>query len=282
MMKIEFKNRKTVFILLFIIAALLAYSIWSTKKHFEHSETITQQKTELSNLRKIAQTSPNEILQEVKAETIYLPGDSIPYPVYHTQYIDKPLVDKETMKKVAVSDSTIRNLISALDLKTREIDRVTTLYTSTKAENLQLKQDATKNYVYRDRYITIEQDSNRIIKNIDFNNALTLADYYKRKNVFAAKQYYTSAVTSSPYFKVDSISKIGRKQKETVFQLFVDNKYYNNFKFNDGFMTNTLNAEINGSGTLSWIVGSGIKTNMQYVETIFVAGMKVNLWRIKK
>ena len=281
-MKIEFKSQRTVIVLILIILALIGYSVWSSMKHFQNSKTISQQNTELANLRKIAQTDGGILLQEAKKDTIMLPGDKVPYPVYHTQYIDKPTVDKETMKKVAVSDSTIRNLVTALNLKTKEIDKVTTLYTSTKAENLQLKQNDNKTYVYRDKFIYIEQDSNRLVKNLDIKGGLSLTDYWKRKNLFASRDYYTSTLTESPYLKVDSISKVGKKQRETVFKLYVDNMYYNNFNMNGGFMTNTLNAEINGAGTFTWIFGSGIKTNMVNVETIFVSGIRINLWRIKK
>lgn len=280
-MKLEFKSQRTVIIMIIIILGLVAYSVWSSVKHFQNIKTISKQNTELANLRKIAQTDGSTLLQEAKRDTIMLPGDKVPYPVYHTQYIDKPSIDQEAMRKIAVSDSTIRNLVTALNLKTKEIDRVNTLYTSTKAENLQLKQNDNKSYVYKDKYIYIEQDSNRLVKNLDVKGALTLADYWKRKNIFAAKDYYTSAITDSPYLKLDSLSKVGRKQKETVFKLSLDNMYYNNFNMNGGFMTSTLNAEINGSGTLSWILGGGVKTNMVNIETIFVAGVRINIWRIK-
>lgn len=281
-MKIEFKNYKTIIILLLVIVGLLSYSIWSSVKHFKNSKTISQQNTELAGLRKIAQTDPKILLQESKRETIVIPGDSVPYNVYHTQYIDRPTVDKATIQKIAVSDSTIRNLIAALDLKSKEIDKVNTLYTSTRAENLQLKQNVNNVYAYKDKYIYIEQDSNRLIKNIDIKGVLTLADYSKRKNIFTAKNYYTSALTDSPYLKIDSLSKVGRKQKETIFKLYVDNMYYNNFNGNNGFMVNTLNTEINTAGTFSWVLGTGIKTDMRNIEKIFVAGIRINLWRIKK
>lgn len=281
-MKIEFKSQKTVIVLILIILALIGYSVWSTMKHFKNNKVISQQNTELANLRKIAQTDGGILLQEAKKDTIMLPGDKVPYPVYHTQYVDRPTIDNETMKKIAVSDSTIRNLITALNLKTKEIDRVTTLYTSTKTENLQLKQNINKSYVYKDKYIYIEQDSNRLIKILDIKGSLSLTDYWKRKNLFASRDYYTSTLTDSPYLKIDSISKIGKKQKQTVFKLSLNNMYYNNFNMNNGFITNTLNAEINGAGTFTWIFGGGIKTNMVNVETIFVSGIRINLWRIKK
>lgn len=281
-MKIEFKSYRTVIIVSLIIIALVSYGVWSSIKHYQNNKIIGKQNTELANLRKIAQTDPKILLQESKRETITIPGDSIPYDVYHTQFVDRPTVDKATMQRVAVSDSTIRNLITALDLRTKEVDKVTTLYTSSKAENLQLKQNSSKNYVYNDKYISIEQDSDRLIKNININGTLTLADYYKKKNIFASKDYYTSGLTDSPYLKLDSISKIGRKQKETVFKLYLDNMYYNNFQGNSGFMTNTLNAEINSSGTFSWVLGTGVRTDLKNIETIYVAGVRINLWRIKK
>lgn len=281
-MKIEFKSYRTVIIVSLIIIVLISYGVWSSIKHFQNNKLISNQNIELANLRKIAQTDPKILLQEAKRETIKLAGDSIPYDVYHTQFIDKPTLDKESIQKIAVSDSTIRNLITALDLKSKDLERVNVLYTSTKAENIQLKQNSNKIYVYKDKYIDIEQDSNRLIKNINIKGALTLADYNKRKNIFAAKDYYTSALTDSPYLKLDSISKIGRKQKETIFKLYVDNMYYNNFKGNNGFMTNTLNAEINSSGTFSWVLGTGIRTDLKNIETIYVAGVRINLWRIKK
>lgn len=281
-MKIEFKNKRTVIIFILIMLALIAYSVWSSFKHFQNGKMISKQNVELANLRKIAQTDGGTLLKESKRDTLWLPGDKVPYPVFHTQYIDKLAVDNETMKKIAVSDSTIRNLISALNLKTKEVDRVTTLYTSTKAENLQLKQNDNKTYVYKDKFIYIEQDSNRLVKNLDIKGGLSLADYWKRKNLFASRDYYTSTITDSPYLKIDSLSKVGRKQRETVFKLSLDNMYYNNFNMNSGFMTNTLNAEINSSGTFAWFLGGGIKTNMVNVETIFVAGIRINLWRIKK
>lgn len=281
-MKIEFKNRRAVIILIITLLALIAYSVWSSIRHFQNSKTISKQNVELANLRKIAQTDPKILLQQAKRETIMLPGDSIPYPVYHTQYVDKPLLDKETIQKIAVSDSTIRNLVTALELKTKEIERVSTLYTTTRAENLQLKLGTNKDYVYKDKYVSIEQDSNRLIKNLSVKGSLTLADYYKRKNIFASKDYYTSALTDSPYLKLDSMSKIGRKQKETIFKLSLDNMYYNNFNGNAGFMTNTLNTEFNGSGTFAWVIGAGIKSDLKYMETIYVAGVKINLWRIKR
>lgn len=280
-MKIEIQSKRTIIILILLLLTLVAYSVWSSVKHFQNTKVISKQNVELANLRKIAQTDGSTLLQEAGRDTIFLPGNN-PYPIYSVRYIDRPFVDKETIKRLAISDSTIRNLATALDLKAKEINRVTTLYTSTKAENLQMKQNENKNYVYRDKYVYIEQDSNRLVKNINFQGALSLTDYWKRKNLLSSKDYYTSATTVSPYLVVDSLSKVGIKQKETVFKLSLDNMYYNDFDFKNGFMTNTLNAELNSSGTFSWIIGAGVKTNLINVETIFVSGVRINLFRIKK
>lgn len=290
-MKIEFKNKNTVLILVLIIALLIAYAVWSTVKHVQHNALIRSQNTELANLRSISTIDSNTVLKELKKDTIMLPGDSIPYPVYHTQYVDRPTVDRATMKKIAVSDSTVRNLVAALDLKAREINRVTTLYTTTRAENLQLKKDVvTKQIVYRDKYVNIDIDSNLIAKNITFKGDVTLGDYYKKRNFFSPKEYYTSTLTDSPYLKLDSLAKVGRKQKETVFSMYVDNRislpfsYTNsNTSFGSPTFSSTLNAEVNNSGTFAGYLGAGVSTNnYEKLGFIIVAGVKINLWRIKR
>lgn len=290
-MKLEIKNNKILFILIGIIGLLIAYAIWSTTKSVKLFKENKKHLTELANLRKISAIDPSTLLEEISTDTIMLPGDSIPYPIYHTKYKDRLVVDKGAMNKIAVSDSTIRNLTTALDLKVRDLNRVTTLYTTTRAENIQLRKDVnTKQIVYRDRYVDIDIDSNLVAKQIAFKGNLTLGEYTQRKNIFSPKVYYTSAITDSPYLKLDSLSKVGRKQKETVFSLYVDNRVglpfsytNNNTSFGNPTFSSTLNAEVNNSGTFSGYLGAGVSTNnYENLGFIAVGGVKINLWRIKK
>ena len=288
-MNIQFKNAKTVWILLAILAACIAYMIWSTMKHFQHNRTIKEQNIELANLREIAQTNPTSLIK-TKEEVIMLPGDSIPYPIYHTKYLDKPGLSKSDMKKIAVADLTVRNVLKTLDIKAKEVERFTTLYTTTRAENLQLKQDLAKNFVYKDKYIYIEQDTNRVVKTIDVKGNISITDYYKKPNLIAPKTYYTSLITTSPYLKLDSINKIGREQRSTVFSMYVDNRVAlpvtkglnTNISMGEPIFTSTLNFELNNHKLFSGYIGAGIMAQYEYVGFTAIGGVKVNLWRIKK
>lgn len=275
-------KNKLKWIAIILLGLLISYSILLTRNHIKLKKDMNVTLKNLSDLRKITSTTPTIKLQEVLRDTVKLPGDSI--PIYYTKYIDKPYLDKNTLDKIAISDTTINKLLKALDLKTKEVNNITTLYTSTRAENLKLKENDNKLFEYRDRYITLTiDDTNKVVKNINIKNDLSLVDHWYRKWFLSPKRYYTSIATESPYLNIDSINKIRKQQPITKFSMYLDNRYYNNLnKFNDGFMLSTINAEINPDNTLSFYGGVGIKTNMVYIETIMVAGVKINLWRIKR
>lgn len=270
---------------LLLVGLLLGYGIYITKIYLQTRKELKTANINMADMRKIISTKTKINLEEVLSEPIYLPGEDV--PVYHTKYLSNPDVDKETAKRLVISDSTINYLVNALKLKSQEVKQITNLYTTIKAENLKLAQNKGNNkneYTYEDEYISLAiNDSTKSLTHFNIKNDLALVNYYKKKNIFGRKVYYTSALTRSPYLRLDSIKSITKEQPITRFLMNLDTRYYNTFKNNDmGFMVSTLNLELNTDKTFSYSIGAGIKTNMEYIQTVYMAGFKINIWRIKK
>lgn len=250
--------------------------------------TITSEKneiaTQLRNLRQITSTPVSVNLKEVlKRDTIVIQKEGSVVEIFRNKYVDNPELKRQLVKQQLFSDSTINNLRTALNLKEKQINEISILHTRSIVENKQLKAGKNNIYSYKDQWLTIEyDDSIKAAKTIQFKADLGLVNNWERKNFFYPKRYYTQVTSNSPYFNIDSIKSIKRKSPSTVFSMYIDNRYYNNFDMNNGFMINTLNVELNNQRTVSFLGGVGFETNTQYINPIWTAGLKINLWRIKK
>lgn len=250
--------------------------------------TITSEKneiaTQLRNLRQITSTSVSVNLKEVlKRDTIVIQKEGSVVEIFRNKYVDNPELKRQLVKQQLFSDSTINNLRTALNLKEKQINEISILHTRSVVENKQLKAGKNNIYSYKDQWLTIEyDDSIKAAKTIQLKADLGLVNNWERKNLFYPKRYYTQVTSNSPYFNIDSIKSIKRKSPSTVFSMYIDNRYYNNFDMNNGFMINTLNVELNNQRTVSFLGGVGFETNTQYINPIWTAGLKINLWRIKK
>lgn len=110
--------------------------------------------------------------------------------------LEQQIVDAETYRKFAEKE------IAVLKLKLKQVQAVTKTITETKIVK-EIYWDtvdgvATRNFHFSDPYLTIDIQNDKDLR-VELRDTLRNTQYWKRKNIFSEKVYYTDVYNVNPY-----------------------------------------------------------------------------------
>lgn len=124
-------------------------------------------------------------------------------------------VTNDAEKSLAVGSGYLDTLTTALKVASNRIEEVTKVNARLTAENIALKQDSgSRLYRYNDRWLSLEYqpDSNRV--NLNYDVSLNVAKYWKRKWLFAPKEYFIDISSDDARVNINSVKRFTLQEKK--------------------------------------------------------------------
>lgn len=151
---------------------------------------------------KISALASQQSPQHAPVITRYL-HDSIEHLV-----VKEVTVGSNEDKNIAVGTAYIDTLKQAIKVAEKQIDQVTKINASLKAENIVLKQSAANHvYEYQDKWLSLSyySDSNKL--DLHYAISLNTTKYWKRSWFLAPRQYYVDIFSDDPRIKIGNIKR---------------------------------------------------------------------------